>query len=509
MRFLFAVLRWVAAFAVLALIYVVGGFAWSYYIGDRAPKSAPMVEMIDKNEDFYTARIIESAIALSMSSRDQLIQSSKDSTIGLDANGHLVTSAKTAPGFQTPTYRRDVHAKSHGCVNATFQVASDLPDRFAWGIFAHPNKTYQAIIRFSSGKPQLNSDGVPDARGFAMKLLGVTGTKLLDFENDDDTQDFIMINSKVFFIRTIEEYAAFSSALGQGNAAVVKYFFPSLAPSTWHAREFVLANSSFKQRPESLVTEQYYSLSAYKLGPREYVKYSVRPCPENQPLRPPYASAPNIFSRVWKKLLWPYASLSATSMDPDTYYDYLRQELSNQSNRGGACFDFLVQPQVADKNMPIEDTTVEWNEKVSPYVRVARITINAGADNTADANRTCEALSFNPWHALPEHQPVGVMNRVRKALYQSMGLYRRTKNCQQFCRSGCAAGADGQSCKSGCYDSCMDKCPLLNEPATEGLPFPANACQSVAKTVTTDAHPPLTTSAATEAQGASSAAKKN
>ena len=140
MRFLFAVLRWVAAFAVLALIYVVGGFAWSYYIGDRAPKSAPMVEMIDKNEDFYTARIIESAIALSMSSRDQLIQSSKDSTIGLDANGHLVTSAKTAPGFQTPTYRRDVHAKSHGCVNATFQVASDLPDRFAWGIFAHPNK---------------------------------------------------------------------------------------------------------------------------------------------------------------------------------------------------------------------------------------------------------------------------------------------------------------------------------------------------------------------------------
>ena len=240
-----------------------------------------------------------------------------------------------------------------------------------------------------------------------MKLLGVTGTKLLDFENDDDTQDFIMINSKVFFIRTIEEYAAFSSALGQGNAAVVKYFFPSLAPSTWHAREFVLANSSFKQRPESLVTEQYYSLSAYKLGPREYVKYSVRPCPENQPLRPPYASAPNFFSRVWKKLLWPYASLSATSMDPDTYYDYLRQELSNQSNRGGACFDFLVQPQVADKNMPIEDTTVEWNEKVSPFVRVARITINAGADNTADANRTCEALSFNPWHALPEHQPVG------------------------------------------------------------------------------------------------------
>jgi Catalase len=507
MRFLFALLRWVAAFAVLGLIFVMGGFAWSYYIGDRAPKSAPMIEKIDKNENFYTSQIIESAIALSMGSRDQLIQSSKDSTIALDAKGHLITSAKTDPGFQTSTFRRDVHSKSHGCVNATFQVASDIPDRFAWGIFAHPNQKFQAIIRFSNGKPSLNSDGVPDARGFAMKLLDVPGKKLLDFEKDDDTQDFIMINSKVFFIRTIEEYAAFSSALGQGNAAVVKYFFPSLAPSTWHAREFILANSSFKQRPESLVTEQYYSLSAYKLGPSEYVKYSVRPCPENAPLRPPYASAPWFLSRMWKKLLWPYASLSATSMDPETYHDYLRQELSNQSNRGGACFDFLVQEQVAEKNMPIEDATVEWDEKISPFVRVGRVTINAGADNTADANRTCEALSFNPWHALPEHEPVGVMNRVRKALYQSMGNYRRTKNCQQFCRSGCDAGADGQSCKSGCYGSCMDKCPLLNEPATEGLPFPPNACQSVAKAVTTETTTAPTASAAPGAQGAPGGAK--
>src|SRR5271169_1256668 len=105
MRFLFALLRWVAAFAVLGLIFVIGGFAWSYYIGDRAPKSAPMVEKIDKNEDFYTAQIIESAIALSMGSRNQLIQSSKDSTIALDAKGHLITSAKTAPGFQSSTYR--------------------------------------------------------------------------------------------------------------------------------------------------------------------------------------------------------------------------------------------------------------------------------------------------------------------------------------------------------------------------------------------------------------------
>ena len=40
-----------------------------------------MVEKKDKNENFYTTQIIESAIALSMGSRDQLIQSSRDSTV--------------------------------------------------------------------------------------------------------------------------------------------------------------------------------------------------------------------------------------------------------------------------------------------------------------------------------------------------------------------------------------------------------------------------------------------
>lgn len=428
MRVLGILLRWAAGLLVLGCVYLLGGFIYSYGWGDRAPKDAPLIEKLDKNEDFYTAQIIESAIALSMSSREKLIQASGNPQQGRDDKGNLVTSDRTAPGFRSTDYRRDVHAKSHGCVHAIFQVAGNVPERFAWGILAQPEKRFPAIIRFSSGKPQLNSDGVPDARGFAMKLFDVPGKKLLDFETDDQSQDFIMINSKVFFIRTIEEYAAFSGALGKGGASVVRYFFPSLQPSTWHAHEFILANSSFKQRPESLVTEQYYSLSAYKLGPRENVKYSVRPCPSNKPLRPAYASEPGIASRMRKDLLWPYASLSATSLDPSTYFDYLREELDNQIKQGNACFDFLVQPQLLDKDMPIEDATVEWDEQASPFVKVATIQIEPIADETAEANRACENLSFNPWHALPEHRPIGVMNRVRKALYQSIGDYRRAKN---------------------------------------------------------------------------------
>jgi hypothetical protein len=80
--------------------------------------------------------------------------------------------------------------------------------------------------------------------------------------------------------------------------------------------------------------------------------------------------------------------------------------------------------------MPIEDATVEWNEKASPFIPVGRLTLNQVADNnTAEMNGVCENLSFNPWHALPEQEPVGVMNRIRKAVYQGMSRYRRDKNC--------------------------------------------------------------------------------
>jgi hypothetical protein len=35
----------------------------------------------------------------------------------------------------------------------------------------------------------------------------------------------------------------------------------------------------------------------------------------------------------------------------------------------------------------------------------------------------CEHLSFNPWRCLPEHRPLGGINRARKAIYD--GITRR------------------------------------------------------------------------------------
>ena len=64
--------------------------------------------------------------------------------------------------------------------------------------------------------------------------------------------------------------------------------------------------------------------------------------------------------------------------------------------------------------MPVEDASVEWDERLSPFLTVARIT--AQPQNAySDARRVWvdEQLSFSPWHSLASHRPLGNIMRAR------------------------------------------------------------------------------------------------
>ena len=76
-----------------------------------------------------------------------------------------------------------MHAKAHGCVQARFEVGEADPRLPAGPLRARPG-TYNAWIRFSSGNTLVQSDSVRDARGFALKVMGVPGEKLLPAEKD-------------------------------------------------------------------------------------------------------------------------------------------------------------------------------------------------------------------------------------------------------------------------------------------------------------------------------------
>ena len=90
-------------------------------------------------------------------------------------------------------------------------------------------------------------------------------------------------------------------------------------------------------------------------------------------------------------------------------------------------FDFLVQFRVPGRPMPIEDATVEWRERDSPYRPVARITIPRQAIDGPDREAFCEAVAFNPWHSLAEHRPLGSFNRARREIYPALARFRSSR----------------------------------------------------------------------------------
>lgn len=294
---------------------------------------------------------------------------------------------------------RDAHPKAHGCVRAEFHVSKSLPKNLAKGIFV-PDKTYSAWIRFSNASGDATqADDKKDARGMAIKILGVSGKKIL--ENDDQamTQDFIMINHPVFFVDEPHRYLSFIEDMNS-ESTFKKLHIPFALGFKGTINALKASNSKIANPLQA----RYWSMVPYQLGlgvDRQAVKYSARPCSQNSD------AIPNKPSQ-----------------------NFLREALQNTLNKNDACMEFLIQPRTSHK-MLIEDSMTEWEETQAPFYQVATIHIPQQIFNTPDQNQFCENLSFTPWHSLPEHKPLGAINRLRKVIYENISLIRHEMNSVQ------------------------------------------------------------------------------
>ncbi|MDX1298262.1 MAG: catalase family protein [Pseudomonas sp.] len=297
---------------------------------------------------------------------------------------------------------RDAHAKAHGCVKAEVTVNSDLHSSLQRGVLSEPGKTWQAWMRLSNGNAYPQFDRARDARGMAIKLLDVPGEKLSQSPQHADEQDFVMFNHPAFFVRDVAEYQ--SNFAAQADGKKIMAFLPSWKPSTWEIRHLIIALRTLAPAPQTPVATTYNSIAPFKLGEHN-IKYRVIPQPEACPdyqLPEPNHALPN----------------------------FLRAALYRQLSldRVPACFALQVQRQNPEYYMPIEDPSVEWSEAISPYETVARIKVPAQDFDSREQNLLCDNLAFNPWHALPEHRPIGGINRLRKAVYEAVSSYRLERN---------------------------------------------------------------------------------
>lgn len=291
---------------------------------------------------------------------------------------------------------RDAHPKAHGCVRAEFHVSKNIPAQFAKGVFI-PDQSYQAWIRFSNASNDASSADIDkDARGIAIKLLGVSGEKILESEKQATTQDFIMINHPVFFANDAKRYLSFINDVNSHNM-IRKLHIPFAlgfkgTMNALGARNSQIANPLYAR---------YWSMVPYQLGlgnDRQAVKYSVRAC-----------------------------SVTANNLPKNPSHDFLREALKNTLQQTDACMEFLIQPRTSSQ-MLVEDSMTEWDEKAAPFYQVATIHIPKQNFDTPEQNKFCENLSFTPWHALPAHKPLGAVNRMRKVIYENISRVRHDMN---------------------------------------------------------------------------------
>lgn len=278
---------------------------------------------------------------------------------------------------------RGFHAKAHGCMTGWFQLFPDRDPRTRFGVFADDAGPLPVWVRFSNGVGWKQSDDELDARGMAVKVMGVPGPKLVDEEQG--TQDFLMTNAPTPVGRDAVEFMSFAEANASGKASGFLF-------AAGHARSGGPALVGTAPIA-SAVAEQYWSGGAYHLGAHQAIKYTAKPCSFDR-ARHPGGSGDN----------------------------RLREDLE-EASATGVCFTFYVQFQSDPYRTPIENASREWAESDAPLVPVGRISLPPQHLGDPLRDELCTQLSFSPWHAIAAHQPMGHINRARRYVYSaSRGL---------------------------------------------------------------------------------------
>jgi hypothetical protein len=298
-----------------------------------------------------------------------------------------------AKNYSPGNYQRAGNTKTHAILRGRFQIPDNVPQRFRRGVFAKP-ATYPAWARFSGPGP----DSPPDIEdvgvlSFAIKLMGVPGPKLLDDEKH--TQDFLGISVPTFTTPDTRANARLQEWIGKGRPL---FYFTE--PRSSHLLD-ALMQGLWSKTQRNPLGERYWSCVPYLLGERQAVKYAIYPR-----------------SRVYRRIpRLPFRP-------PD---NYLRENIAKTVAVGEVEFDFMVQVQTDAFRMPVENASVRWPERLSPFVPVARLTLARQALTDAQM-RFANDLSFNPWHCLPEHRPLGNQNRARRRLYDVLSAFRQQMN---------------------------------------------------------------------------------
>lgn len=301
-------------------------------------------------------------------------------------------------------FHADVHVKTHGYARGEFRILPNLPDELAQGLFEH-DAVHPALVRFSNSSSQSQPDAVPDGRGLAIKVLNINGEMISADEPRGVTQDFLMINHPVFFVKNVKEYLRLEQVLVQANDSLLATLEGALTggdwnPLNWHWRELLTVAEIAGHIPAHPASNTYFSMAPIRFG-RYVAKYRAKPAGDH------IESYVNLI-----------AGLTSQS-------DALQSALEETLKKREVLFEFQVQLRTSERTMPVEDATVEWPESESPFRTVGHLLLPRQDIDRLRYQKEFRNLAFDVWHALEAHRPLGGINRVRRAVYRVSSAWRQ------------------------------------------------------------------------------------
>ena len=313
---------------------------------------------------------------------------------------------------------RPAHAKTVGFVRAEVQFLESVPAEYAQGVYGKPGR-HDALIRFSNVSGHLGPDGqLGPGQGFAIKMFDVEGTKLVEEEPQSDTFDLVLKNTPFFVANTAKHYlfiqsivhdvASYVARGKEGFRELLTEILTgrgTLEQKDWAWEELLAFVKTATQTPVTnpLLTT-FWSMAAVRHG--DYVaKVRVAPAGEN---------AEQVIHR---------------ELDLEAAPDVFRSTLVDELQSGAFDFDFQVQLCTDLEKMPVNDVTVEWPEKLAPFVTVGRVHVPRQDISGPENLDRGDGLAFNQWRVTSDHRPLGEIMNVRR-IYSSAAKVRRTLNHQ-------------------------------------------------------------------------------
>ena len=294
-------------------------------------------------------------------------------------------------------FERGGNTKTHGVVRAEFIVHDDLPARLRHGIYAE-TRSYPAWVRFSGPGPYITPD--IDDVGFmsiSIKLMKVPGPKLMDDEKF--TQDMFGVSTPTFVTPDVRANAQLQKESVK-NAQI--YHFINLHQH--HVLDLIM-QSLFIKTQSGPFEAPYFSCVPYLLGEGQAMQYSVWPKSSRRTRIPRLPFRP-----------------------PD---DYLRDSMVATLANEDVELDIRLQLQTDPYLMPLENNAVLWPVKLSPRISAATLRIPRQRFDSPAQLDFAKRLSYNPWHSIAEHRPLGNQSRARWRMYSTLATLRQSMNAIQ------------------------------------------------------------------------------